>query len=194
MDRLSTIILLIAISTVQCKTDNASSPPPSRTVSVQAKPSAEDPLIEFCDFLDREGNKKVLKRPETTGLAPSSDSGYRWINIWATWCKPCIEEIPFIVEWVDRLNKSGANIQVEFISVDEEPEVLQRFYQARPTFPTSSRLVDPEALAPWIAEIGLDSGAGLPIHIFADTKSMIRCARAAAVKQSDYSAVEKLVQ
>jgi thiol-disulfide isomerase/thioredoxin len=162
-------------------------------VAVQAKQSTEDPLPAFCDFLDTTGTQKALHMPEVAGRVAGNITGNRWINIWATWCKPCIEEMPTLVSWADRFNKAGAKVTLEFVSVDEDLEAFSRFYQARPTFPTSSRLVNPDALAPWIAEMGLDTGAGLPIHIFVDSNNMIRCARAAAVNPSDLPAVERLL-
>ncbi len=199
MGRLSTLIratlFVAAFFSIQCKTDGGASapPPPSRVVAVQAKQSTEDPLPAFCDFLDMTGTKKALHMPEVIGRVAGNSTGTRWINIWATWCKPCVEEMPTLVSWVDRFNKAGANATLEFVSVDEDVEAFTHFYQTKPTFPTSSRLVNPDALAPWIADMGLDAGAGLPIHIFVDSDNMIRCARAAAVNASDLKAVERLL-
>lgn len=197
MDRLSIIraaVLLTALCILQCKSESTAAPPPPRVVAVKAKQTTEDPLPAFCDFLDKQGTQKAMKMPEINGRVAGAPMGFRWINIWATWCKPCIAEMPSIVEWTDKLNKAGYDLAVEFVSVDEDPEVLNRFYQERPAFPTSGRLADPEALTPWIAEMGLDAGAGLPIHIFVDPKGMIRCARAAAVNPQDFAAVEALIR
>jgi len=194
MDRLSIVIaLLLAFGVLQCKTET-SPPPPPRVVAVKAKQTTEDPLPAFCDYLDRTGTKKKLQMPEVTGRVAGAAEGFRWINVWATWCEPCIEEMPMLVQWTDKLNKAGRNVTIEFVSVDEEPEVLKRFYEARPTFPTSGRLADPEALAPWITELGLDAGAGLPIHIVADPNGMIRCVRTGAVNPRNFAAVEALLQ
>ncbi|RAJ02493.1 thiol-disulfide isomerase/thioredoxin [Chitinophaga skermanii] len=51
----------------------------------------------------------------TTVLQPLSDSSYI-INFWATWCKPCIEEIPHF-ETQSQLPQNH-NIQFKYISVD----------------------------------------------------------------------------
>ncbi len=52
------------------------------------------------------------------------------INLWATWCGPCIKEIP-------QLNalrqKYSENNQVLFLAIsDDKPEVIKRFLQRRP--------------------------------------------------------------
>ncbi len=36
------------------------------------------------------------------------------VNVWATWCKPCIEEFPMIID----LEKSEKNLKVIFVNTD----------------------------------------------------------------------------
>ena len=46
------------------------------------------------------------------------------IEFWATWCKPCVEEMPRIAE----LQKMHADNNVQFISIsDEDPETIENF-------------------------------------------------------------------
>ena len=42
--------------------------------------------------------------------------------------------------------------------------------------------------------LGLDPGAGLPIHIFVEKASNVRCVRTGAVNEGDYAAVAELVK
>ena len=46
------------------------------------------------------------------------DSSTIVINFWATWCKPCVQELPYFIE-ADSLLKSK-NIQFIFVSFDGE--------------------------------------------------------------------------
>ena len=47
-----------------------------------------------------------------------------FINIWATWCKPCIDEMPTIKSLADSLKKE----QIEFLFASEDAtEDIQRF-------------------------------------------------------------------
>jgi hypothetical protein len=43
-------------------------------------------------------------------------------------------------------------------------------------------------------ELGLDKGAGLPIHIFAGADGLIRCVRAAAISPEDFATIADLLK
>lgn len=45
------------------------------------------------------------------------------VNFWATWCPPCIDELPSLLEMQHRL----PGVTVVAISQDEDPEAYQRF-------------------------------------------------------------------
>ena len=45
------------------------------------------------------------------------------VNIWATWCAPCIAEMPMLDEL--QRQKGGANFEVVTISLDRTPEEAQ---------------------------------------------------------------------
>ena len=47
------------------------------------------------------------------------------INFWATWCPPCLEEIPYFVELADKYKKDG--LVVLGISTDDTPDQLKPF-------------------------------------------------------------------
>jgi thiol-disulfide isomerase/thioredoxin len=47
------------------------------------------------------------------------------MNFWATWCGPCKEEIPILVELADKYKSS--KLAVLGISIDDRPEELKKF-------------------------------------------------------------------
>lgn len=47
------------------------------------------------------------------------------INFWATWCPPCLEEIPYFVELVDKYRDDG--LVVLGISTDDTPDQLKPY-------------------------------------------------------------------
>ena len=50
---------------------------------------------------------------------------YIFINIWATWCSPCLKNIPFYEELIEKHKKE--NIEFVMISVDDSKEEWQNY-------------------------------------------------------------------
>ena len=67
------------------------------------------------------------------------------VNLWATWCAPCLEEIPAL----NRLQEDFGSEGLVVLSVsDESREVLQDFEQRQPIRTLSAYLVDEKSLPP----------------------------------------------
>lgn len=45
------------------------------------------------------------------------------LNLWATWCAPCVEELPSLLA----LQRRNPSLAVVGVSTDQDPEVYQRF-------------------------------------------------------------------
>lgn len=71
--------------------------------------------------------------PEFTAFTlsggPAKLSDYRGkvvlLNFWASWCAPCIAEMPALQRLHDRLKDQGFTVLA--VGVDDEPEALQEF-------------------------------------------------------------------
>ena len=74
--------------------------------------------------------------PQATSLAMSSFRGKPLlVNFWATWCPPCIEELPLLDAFYQQ-NKAK-NWQVLGIAVDQ-PSAVRKWLQAKPlSFPVA---------------------------------------------------------
>ena len=51
------------------------------------------------------------------------------INFWATWCGPCIKELP---NFVEKHEEHGEEVTFLGISVDQDPEIIRRFLDYKP--------------------------------------------------------------
>ncbi|MFI5307013.1 MAG: TlpA family protein disulfide reductase [Polyangiales bacterium] len=174
--------------------DSAAPAPSSRVEAVAPKAITADPLSGFCDAHADSGNGRAFHFPPVEGTAPSvGGGGLLWVNLWATWCKPCVEEMPMIAGWKKDLATKGKNIDLRFVSVDEDAKAVDAFRAQHPGMPDTMRLASPSALAPYIAELGLDSGAGLPIHVFVDKTAHVRCVRAGAVADSHLAIIASML-
>ena len=68
------------------------------------------------------------------------------VNFWATWCPPCLKEMPALESAWQRLRERG--VVVVAVNLGDTPERIRRFLERRPvTFPilldTGSRSFDP---------------------------------------------------
>lgn len=72
------------------------------------------PMLNFC-FEDREGKKVSL-----TDLWGK----YVYIDMWATWCIPCWEELPYMKQLEEKF--VGRNIHFVSISVDRDKKAWER--------------------------------------------------------------------
>ena len=50
------------------------------------------------------------------------------LNFWATWCAPCIEELPSL----QALHQQLPQVVILAVSVDEDPDAYHRFLQEHP--------------------------------------------------------------
>jgi len=66
-----------------------------------------------------------------------------FVNFWATWCRPCIQEMPGIAALQTQL--AGKNIEFFFAS-DEEVDKIQKFKESRKMDLNFVRIENPESL------------------------------------------------
>ena len=72
-------------------------------------------LVERFDFEDLDGNK--INWEDTNGKLV-------FVNFWATWCKPCIREMPSISEANIQLKNEGVMF---IVASDEDVQKIQKF-------------------------------------------------------------------
>lgn len=82
------------------------------------------------------------------------------VNFWATWCPPCVEELPMIEAfWREH---SGKGLQVVALAIDQ-PSSVRRFLERQPlSFPVGLAGLEGSQLA---KSLGNTAG-GLPFSVF----------------------------
>ena len=86
---------------------------------------APDPVPAF--LLNREAPDFQL--PDATGkmVSLSAQRGHPvLVNFWATWCPPCVEEVPAMEDLARRIEKT--DIRMLAVSVDESWDIVKRFF------------------------------------------------------------------
>jgi thiol-disulfide isomerase/thioredoxin len=172
--------------------------PPSRVAAVTAPAPQETPAetpLEWCDRFPATEGAAAFEWPKLDGAEPPArGEGWTWINAWATWCKPCIEEMPRLAEWEGKLQDEVEAGEVHFLSLDATAEVVSKFQKAHPDLPTGVRIADASLMNDWVTSLGLEaSAAALPIHIFLDAEGRTRCVYMGGVEASDYATVKAVL-
>jgi len=184
---------VLVLTATACEEEASPGAPPSRVVAVAAEDPDARPLEELCYFFPAEAEAPAFAAPAVDAPEAPTPGRWRWLNVWATWCAPCVEELPLIGRFAAELEAEGRPIDLRFVSSDQEPEAVDRFRVAHPDAPASARMQDPASLTTWVTTVGLDQGAALPVHVFVDPDGRVRCARGGAISERDLVLVRRLV-
>jgi thiol-disulfide isomerase/thioredoxin len=195
MDRLSPVKLLILLLGLLAgcpeKTREA---PPSRYQAVKANSEAQS---RWCDTdFGSPGPRLTLPplAPPPTGQAPLAlPKGKRiWVNLWATWCQPCLREIPLLLSWQSDLRKDGLDVEVILLSLDEDAPTLDQFLAGRKDLQAAkiARAASQRDYEQWIKAYAKDPSLPIPIHLLASADGHLRCLRNGSLREGDYPAAK----
>lgn len=155
--RLAVSVVAVALGATlvaQVVLDRPSAPPPPAEIAALGKwqpTAAGGPPVELA-FTTGEG-------------APADLAGLRGrvvlVNLWATWCAPCIKEMPAL----DRLQAKlgGAEFQVVAIAVDRQGERIVRPFFEKLGLSRLALFLDPSNAASRVLD-----AKGLPITVLLD--------------------------
>lgn len=92
------------------------------------------------------------------------------INFWATWCAPCVKEMPLL----EKLNAENKNVDVTLVSMDYDldpnPEKVQRF-MARKKLQSKVVILAESDPNSWIDKIDKNWEGALPTTLVINTKT-----------------------
>ncbi|MCK6571803.1 hypothetical protein L6V77_12005 [Myxococcota bacterium] len=176
----------------------------SRTDSVKISPKAQaatnaaPPGASFCEKLYKPG-EKPFKAPAERPISgvkppPPRTAGWTYVNLWATWCKPCVEEMGLFGRWGEALAKDGLPVNMELWSIDAASDEDALRARVQNGLPGAARWVASEAdFASFVEGVGLDKTAAIPIHILVDPAQNVRCVRVGSIHPEDYAQVKGIV-
>jgi peroxiredoxin len=84
-----------------------------------------DPLPEIL----RNGTPPDFQLPDATGhmVSLSQQKGHPvLLNFWATWCPPCVDEVPSLEDLARRLD--GSDMRMLAVSVDDDWDKVRQFF------------------------------------------------------------------
>jgi thiol-disulfide isomerase/thioredoxin len=181
-----------------CPGKNADPTPSSRYEAVKA---AALPASHWCDTsFTREAPRLTLPplAPPLAGrVQPTLTKGKRtWVNLWATWCQPCLREIPLLLTWQGELRKDGLDVDVLLLSIDEEAQTLDKFLAGRKDLQQAkiARAASQNDYEQWVKGFVKDPSTPIPIHLLSSADGDVRCVRNGALHEGDYPAAKGVLR
>jgi len=128
--------------------------------------------IFFCLFLwvsifisndayAQSGDLKIIKVPELERIMSQSEGNkIKVINFWATWCKPCIKELPYFVN----AQSQFPNVEFIYLSIDfsENAAKAEKFAQKKKLNPSGLYLIDDVDYNSWIDKVSPEWSGAIP--------------------------------
>lgn len=93
------------------------------------------------------------------------------LNVWATWCMPCVAEFPHFVQYDREMN--GKGVEVRFVSVDDPnvlPDVRAFLDQQNVTEPSFLYTGDTDL----VSQFNPMYGGSVPITLILDQERVVR--------------------
>lgn len=119
--------------------------------------------------VEQEWWAQTFVSPQGESLAVSAFKGKPLlVNFWATWCPPCVKELPMLSAFANQQGAQG--IQVLGLAIDK-PEAVLRFLQRQPVqFPVAIAMQGGLGLTQALGNLQ----GGLPFTVLFDAKGQIR--------------------
>ena|SRR5882724_2704620 len=105
-------------------------------------------------------SQESIKLAELQRLISEGDQ-IKVINFWATWCAPCVKEIPYF----EKLNEQNKNVSVLLVSMDYDldpnPAKVKKFVE-RKKLQTKVVIITEENPSSWIDKLDKEWSGALP--------------------------------
>lgn len=113
---------------------------------------------------------KIVKLAELQELISAKGDHIKVINFWATWCAPCVKEMPLF----EKLDQERTDVQVTFVSMDldldPDPSKVYKFV-ARKKLQSKVVMLDEKNPNSYIELIDKSWSGALPATIIVNSKT-----------------------
>lgn len=163
---LSVSIGFVLFFTAACQSTDASQEVASTPATVDTPATESAPaMVMHLPVTDTLPYPIVADFAELAPIFSRTDDKIYVINFWATWCGPCVEELPYFEKLAEATNPE--EVEIVMVSLDFRRDVrtkLLKFIQERPFDLPVIALTDTKTNE-WIDQVDPEWGGAIPITI-----------------------------
>lgn len=127
-------------------------------------------ILFFLSMLGQAQQADQIKLKDLQHLITKPSDKIQVINFWATWCAPCVKEIPLF----EKLNEENKGVNVTLVSMDYDldpkPEKVYRF-MSRKNLKSKVVILAESNPNNWIDKIDKAWNGALPATLIVNTKT-----------------------
>lgn len=134
---------------------------------------------------------RVVKFDQLEALLAKTDDTLRIVNFWATWCAPCIKELPYFERL--RQQTAGQNVRVFLVSMDdlEALDTKVKPFVRKKNLQSPVWLLNEPDPNTYIDRLAADWSGALPMTLIVNKKQNIRTFIGKAVTESELQSLFK---
>jgi thiol-disulfide isomerase/thioredoxin len=126
-------------------------------------------IVTFIPEFSSAQSIKSVKFEELNQIIRSEDgSSVKVVNFWATWCKPCIEELPYFEKLQETYG--GKDVQVLLVSLDFSADKASA-YKSKKDIQSEVVFLDETDHNRWIDKISPQWSGAIPATLIVDTRT-----------------------
>ena len=125
-------------------------------------------FLTFASSMSYAQEAKVIRLDELQKFIKAPSEKIKVINFWATWCAPCIKELPYF----EQLHKERQDVKVTLVSMDMDldpnPAKVHKFI-ARKEIQSEVLILNERDPNSWIDKIEKEWSGALPATLIINT-------------------------
>jgi len=147
-------------------------------------------VFSLCGQVSFAQKAELVRLDKLQTLIASRDQPIQIINFWATWCAPCMKELPLL----EKLNQERSDVKVTLVSMDIDldpnPEKVYKFV-SRKNIQSRVVILDERDPNSWISKIDKNWSGALPATLIVNSATGKRRFWERELRQGD---LERLIE
>ena len=151
-------------------------------------------LFCFLPFKDHAQQPQIIKINQLKAIIGQPDDRILVLNFWATWCGPCVSELP-LFEKLNAENRPDVRVALVSLDLDLDPDPKKVYkFVSRKKLRSEVFVLDEKDPNAWIDQIDGEWSGALPATIVINKKTGKRKFVGTALKPGEIERLIKEVQ